>query len=305
MLQNKLESKTEQLNCISNQIQSSIKQIDQAVEFANNLVQSSASSDIMQSKKNLVRRFKDLGETPVPALPVSSFVKFVSTVAPKSLNLGFVATSEIDAHRSTVQKITENLQAGLEAVFQDPVSVCMDNEGRVVVTEYYNNRIQVLTKDGKSVFKFGDSGSEKLYKPTGCVNHQDMFIVSDCWNHCLKVFDSSGTFLYKIGQKGDANGQFSYPWGLLVEKYGNRQNLLVCDRHNGRIQQFTVEGCFTGKTVTSLQKPTDIATTPDGRILVSEAVLEQLKGASEENHDGNGNVVQKFNEENNGCTSAL
>ena len=468
-LQNKLASKTEKLIYINKQVQSSIKQIDQAVEFANNLVQTTSSSDIMQSKKKIVQRFQYLSETPVPALPVSSFVMFVSNVAPESFNLGFLATFEIDVHRSTVQKITENFQAGLEAAFlvcpkiskgelssetkvefhaedvevlvepaeqdgsltiserddrnfqvkfipkvpgtynitvkingdklakspltvqvaerqlhiadeldskgeipqkpygiavnnkgliavadnkrncvlifnkegkivrklgcygknpgefdsvagvtflnddeilvadelnhriqqfnvqtgnfvksfgkkgtregefQDPVSVCMDDEGRVVVTEYYNNRIQVLTKDGKSVFKFGDSGSEKLYKPTGCVYHKNMFIVSDCWNHCLKVFDSSGEFLYKIGEKGDADGQFYYPWGLCVEKYGNRQNLLVCDRRNGRVQQFTVEGRFTGKTVTDLQKPTDIATTPDGRILVSEAVLEQIK----------------------------
>jgi len=465
-LRNKRESRTEKFDRINKQIQSSIKQIEQAVEFAYNLVQRSSSSDMMQNKKNLVQRFEDLSKTPVPALRVSSFVKFVSTAAPKSLNLGFMATNEIDIHCSTVQKLTENLQAGVEAdflvcpkiskgelmsdtngklhvevhvepaeqegsliicrkedrnfqvkfipkvpgtynitvkingdklanspltvrvaerqlnivdeldlkgeipqkpygiavnnkglialadnkrncvlmfdkegkfvrklgrygenrgefnsvagvtflndheilvadelnhriqqfnietgnfvksfgkkksgkgEFQDPVSVCMDDKGRVVVTEYYNNRIQVVTKDGKFVFKFGDSGSERLFKPTGCVYHKNMFIVSDCWNHCLKVFDRSGTFLYKIGEKGDADGQFSYPWGLCVEKYGNRQNLLVCDRLNGRIQQFTMEGCFTGKTVTDLKKPTDIATTPDGRILVSEAVLERIK----------------------------
>ena len=88
-----------------------------------------------------------------------------------------------------------------------------------------------------------------------------MFIVSDYWNNSLKVFDISGTFLYKIGKEGEADGQLSCPWGLCVEKYGNRQNILVCDS-NGRIQQFTVEGCFTGKTVTTLENPLYIATTP-------------------------------------------
>ena len=51
-LQNKRDSKTEKLNLFNKQIQSLIKQIDQAVEFANNLVESNASSDIIQSKKN-------------------------------------------------------------------------------------------------------------------------------------------------------------------------------------------------------------------------------------------------------------
>ena len=84
------------------------------------------------------------------------------------------------------------------------------------------------------------------------------------------MFDSSGKFLYKIGEKGEADGQMSNPWGLCVEKYGNRQNLLVCDSSNGRIQQFTVEGRFTGKTVAKLQDPTALASTPDGHILVCD-----------------------------------
>ncbi|XP_020603830.1 E3 ubiquitin-protein ligase TRIM71-like [Orbicella faveolata] len=419
----------------------------------------------MQNNKNLEQRFEDLNKTAAPALPVSSFVKFVATIAPESLSLGFVATSEIDVHHSTVQGITENFQAGLEAEFlvcpkiskeeltrgtqqklhvevlvepaeqegsliicgkedgnfqvkcipkapgrhnitvkingdklansplavqvkkrqieivgeldlkgempqdpkgiavnsngliavadskrhsvliydkegkfvrklgcygenpgqfnyprgvtylnddeilvaddhnhriqqfnvqtgnfvksfgkkgtgegefQNPESVCMDGDGNVVVADYANNRIQVLTKDGKPVFKFGDSGAEKLNKPTGCIHHKNMFIVSDCRNNSLNVFDSSGKFLYKIGETGKADGHVSRPWGLCVEKYGNRQNLLVCDRDNGRIQQFTVEGCFTGKTVTGLQEPIYIATAPDGRILVSDIKSKKI-----------------------------
>ena len=163
-----------------------------------------------------------------------------------------------------------------EGKFQNPLSVCLDGEGRVVVADYNNNRIQVLTQDGKPVFKFGDSGSEKFNKPTGCIYHKNMFIVYDFWNNSLKVFDSSGKFLYKIGKEGEADGQLICPWGLCVEKYGNRQNLLVCDKTNSRIQQFTVEGCFTGKTVTALENPLHIATTPDGYILVSDYTTKKI-----------------------------
>ena len=464
-LRNTGATRTEKLDCVNKHAQSSTKQIDQAIEFANNVVQTSSSSDIMQSKKNLKQRFEDLSTTPVPALPVTSFVKFVSAIAPESVSLGFVATSDTDVRLSTVEGLTHNIQAGLEAEFlicpkiskeeltsgtqrkfhvevfvepaeqegslivsekedgnfqvkfipkapgkynitvkingdklanspftvqvkerqleivgeldlkgeipqfpwgiavnsngliavadreghcvlihdkegnlvrklgcygenagqlncpsgvtylnddeilvaddlnhriqqfnvqtgkfvksfgkygtgegefQNPESVCLDGEGRVVVTDYNNNRIQVLTKDGKPVFKFGDSGSEKPSIPTGCIYHKNMFIVSDFWNHSLKVFDSSGKFLYKIGKEGEAEGHFRGPWGLCVEKYGNRQNLLVCDCNNGRIQQFTVDGCFTGKTVTALQNPLYIATTPDGRIFVSDNTTKKI-----------------------------
>ena len=463
-LENTRVSRMEKLNSVTKQVQSLTKQLDQAVEFANNLLQRSSSSDIMQSKKNLEQRFQDLNKTPVPALPVSSFAKFVSTIAPESLSLGFVTTSETDVHRSTVG-LTENFQAGLEAEFvvcpklrcegeltseaqrqfhvevllepaqelasliilqneegnfqvkfipkvpgtynitvkingdklvnspftvqvkerridvvgelelkgeipleprgisvnskgliavsdcqrhtilifdkegkfvrklgcygknpgqlhnpagvtflnddeilvadddnhriqqfnvqtgnfvksfgkegtgdgefRNPEGICMDGEGHVVVAEYSNKRIQVLTKDGKPVLKFGDSGPGKLSRPTGCIYHKNMFIVSDWWGH-LKVFESSGKFLYKFGDKGKADGQLSWPWGLCVEKYDNRENLLVCDRDNGRIQQFTVKSRFTGKTVTKLQTPIAIATTPDGRIFVSDSTANKV-----------------------------
>ena len=465
-LENTRVSGMEKLNSVTKQVQSLTKQLDQAVEFANNLLQRSSSSDIMQSKKNLEQRFQDLNKTPVTTLPVSSFVKFVPSIAPESLSLGFVTTSETDVRLCTVERLSENFQAGLEAEFvvcpklkcdgeltseaqpkfhvevlvepakevesliilqneegyfqvkfipkvpgtynitvkingdklvnspftvqvkerridfvgeldlkgeipqnpcwtavnskgliavtdrerhailifdkkgkfvrklgchgenpgqlnspagvtylnddeilvaddrnhriqqfnvqtgnfvksfgnegtgvgefQNPEGICMDGEGHVVVADYSNDRIQVLTKDGKPVLKFGNSGPEKLNRPTGCICYKNMFIVSDRLNNCLKVFDSSGKFLYKIGEEGEADGQLSHPWGLCVEKYGNRQNLLLCDKDNGRIQQFTVEGRFTGKSVTRLQDPTAIATTPDGRIFVSDFIADKV-----------------------------
>ena len=75
------------------------------------------------------------------------------------------------------------------------------------------------------MYEFGDNGPGKLDQPTGCIYHENKFIVSDIGNHCLKVFDKSGKFLYKIGEKGEADGQFLFPWGLCVEKYGDHQNL--------------------------------------------------------------------------------
>ena len=154
--------------------------------------------------------------------------------------------------------------------FLEPEGIFLSDEGHVIVADYRNNRIQVLDKDGKFMYKFGDNGPGKLNRPSGCIYHKNKFIVSDIGNHCLKVFDKSGKFLYKIGEKGEADGQFSSPWGLCVKKYGDHQNLLVCDRNNGRIQQFTMGGRFIGKTIVKLRDPKAIATTPDGRILVCD-----------------------------------
>ena len=46
--------------------------------------------------------------------------------------------------------------------FKHRISVCMDGKGNIIVAEYSNNRVQVLTRDGVPMFKFGDSGPEKL-----------------------------------------------------------------------------------------------------------------------------------------------
>ena len=151
--------------------------------------------------------------------------------------------------------------------FRDPVSVCMDDERRITVSDYNNHRVQVLTRDGAPMLKFGDSGPEKLNNPVGCVCYKNMFIVADSKNSCLKIFNSSGNFLRKIGEKGNEGGQFLMPYGVCVDQHGN---ILVSDRDRGRIQQFTIEGRFTGKTVTKLNWPWGMATMPDGRILVCD-----------------------------------
>ena len=460
ILENTRVSRMEKINSLNEQVKSFIKQLDQAVQFAKNLVERSSSSDVMKSKKSLEQRFGDLDKATVPSLPVSSFVKFFSTNALDNLNLGSVITNETDVWLSSMEALTENLQAGLEAEllicpkrksegeltskyqrefdvkvliepaedvaslrifkkenddfhvkfvpkvpgtynmtvkingnklvtspfrvqvkerridvvgelvpkkeipdspnsiavnskgtialsddekdcilmfdkdgnfvqkfgsygegpgqlinpagvaflnddkllvvddgncriqqfnvqtgnfvksfgktgtgdgeFLEPEGIFINDEGHVIVTDYDNNRIQVLDKDGKFMYKIGDNGPGKLNLPNGCIYHKNKFIVSDIGHHCLKVFDKSGKFLYKIGGKGKADGQFSSPWGLCVEKYGDHQNLLVCDRNNGRIQQFTMGGRFIGKTIVKLRDPKAIATTPDGRILVCD-----------------------------------
>ena len=442
-------SRLEKLKETKNQLQSLLSQINQAIEFASNLIQRSSSSDIMQSKETLEKRFEDLDKISVPTPPVSSYVKFVPTAEAEISNLGvIIATEEL-----TIKGLTQDFQAGVEAQFVicpklmcevrrelfhlevlvepteqvrslathknedgtfsvrlvpkfpgsynisvavkgdklhknpfsiqvkerrlevlgeldlkgqelhhpvgiavnrkglmaitdysrhcilifnkegkclkelgregekagelncpsrltfvdddnilvaeesnhriqqfnvqtgnavrsfgskgsrdgeflSPSSVCVDDEGRVAVSDQYNHRIQVFTMNGQLLFIFGGSGTEKLSCPGECIFHESRFIVSDSSNHCLKVFDRSGKFLRKIGEEGNGDGQLNFPQGLCTVNCGNHHNILVCDRLNYRIVQFSFEGYFTGKSVCELPQPKRIAATPDGRILV-------------------------------------
>ena len=171
----------------------------------------------------------------------------------------------IDIQTGTVVKSFGKRGAG-KGEFKNPYDVCSDDEERIVVTEYDNDRIQVMSKEGESIFTFGNSGPEKLCGPTSCIPYKNMFLVSDGANHCIKVFNQSGTFLNKFGKEGDQDGQFNFPYGILVD---SDNNILVCDVNNMRVKQFSLDGRFIGKSVTRLPFPAGIATAPDGRILVT------------------------------------
>ena len=154
--------------------------------------------------------------------------------------------------------------------FQNPASVCITSDGRfIVVADFNNSRIQVFTMDGEPVFKFGDSGPERLDHPTSCVCYEEKFIVTDKNNNCVKVFDERGQFLYKFGEKGNGDGQMNKPYGLCVDKHNN---VFLCDWGNNRVQQFTLEGTFTGKTSSNIQFGWPRSVTPmlDDRIVVTD-----------------------------------
>ena len=92
----------------------------------------------------------------------------------------------------------------------------------------------------------------------------------------MKVYNKSGKCLYKIENQGKGDGQLCGPWGLCVQKCGNYYNFIVCNAGNGRVDQFTLEGCFTGKTVQKLQRPAAITATSDGHIFVSDCKANKI-----------------------------
>ena len=195
---------------------------------------------------------------------------------PKSIS--FLNDNEVliaDSSNCRIQRL--NIQTGTavksfgkkgreKGEFDRPIDVTVDDEERIVVTEWGNGRIQVMSDEGESIFTFGDKGPEKLCRPTCCIPYKNMFLVTDAGNHCIKAFDQSGTFLYKFGKEGNQDGQFNLPRGLLVD---SSNNLLVCDFGNNRVQQFALDGRFTGKSITHLSYPVAITKAQDGRILVT------------------------------------
>ena len=152
----------------------------------------------------------------------------------------------------------------------------MDDEGRVIVADCRNHRVQVLSQDGEPLFKFGDTGPEKLQRLFGCIYHENKFIVSDWKDNSVKFYDNTGNVLYKIRKPRQGDEQLLGPCGLCVQKCVDHHNLLVCDRNSGHVYQFTLDGCFTGKTDKKFKALRRITTTPDGLILVSDWGAKQI-----------------------------
>ena len=112
-LENTRASRLEMLNSEKTQVQSLLKQINQAVGFAEQLVQNCSSSDIMQSKAKLQQRYNELENSPIPELPVSSFVKYLPNLELEKLTVGCLATSE-----PIIKGLNQDIQAGVESEFE-------------------------------------------------------------------------------------------------------------------------------------------------------------------------------------------
>ena len=172
---------------------------------------------------------------------------------------------QINIQTGTVVKTLGKKEVGI-GEFNRPIDVCLDEECRIVVTEICSGRIQVISREGETISISENIGREKFGAPWSCLPYKNKFFVSDSEDRCIKAFDKSGTFLHKFGKLGNQDGQFNNPKCLLIDSFNN---LLVCDKFNNRIQQFSLEGRFTGKSITYLPYPRGIAATPDGRILVT------------------------------------
>ena len=92
----------------------------------------------------------------------------------------------------------------------------------------------------------------------------------------MKFYDNTGKFLYKIRKPRQGDEQLLGPWRLCVQKCGDHHNLLVCERNNGRVDQYTLEGCFTGKTDYKFKYLHRITITPNGLILISDWQAKQI-----------------------------
>lgn len=106
--------------------------------------------------------------------------------------------------------------------------------------------------------------------PFGTVPLEDgTTVLSETRFHRLRVLLCDGTDIGPIGERGNGPGRFEEPRGLCAL---DRAHVAVADTGNARVQIIRVEDGRPIRTVSAgkLQRPWDVAVTPDGRLFICD-----------------------------------
>ena len=156
-----------------------------------------------------------------------------------------------------------------------PVSIDIDSQDNVYVSDENLQRITVFDPDGKFLSKWGASGSGEgqLKGPAGIAFDQDdNLYVAESHNHRVQKFTKDGQFILQWGGQGDGDGQFNSPWGICVDHNGD---VYVADWKNNRVQKFSAQGQYLRQFKATpnggdLNRPTGVAVDADGDVYVTD-----------------------------------
>jgi hypothetical protein len=184
------------------------------------------------------------------------------------------------------------LRAWGNGTFTNAHSVKIGPDGAVYCVDNGDHTVRKFTPDGELLLTLGVPGSPadtgyrtdipvsihnvesvaRAGRPfNGCtdiaVGPDGGIFVSDGYGNCrVHHFSADGTLLASWGEIGSGPGQFMLPHGICLTPDGR---LLVADRENERIQVFRTDGRYLEEW-TDIQRPTSIALTPAGDVVVAE-----------------------------------
>lgn len=179
--------------------------------------------------------------------------------------------------------------------FKLPCGVAVDSEGRILVADCHNHRVQVFDPQGKFIKSFGNLGEKngQLNHPTDvAVDKQGNIVVCDKDNHRIQRFTKDFAFINKFGGCGEGQGKLKRPWGVSL---GNDDEIIVSDRRNSRIQIFREDGSLLrvlgchGNAQEELDHPYHAVMNANGDIFVTDSNNHAVKV-----FDCNGNFVREI-----------
>lgn len=159
-----------------------------------------------------------------------------------------------------------------------------EEDGKEVLYLAHTRRHEVVktTIDGLVLWTIGwpeQSGIYKnagQYKPTAVAVAPDgrVFVADGYGQSWVHIYDKDRTYLKSFGGRGKDDGKMRTPHGLWMDtrgaKDGKEPLLLVCDRENGRLQWFTLDGKFVRKMDQGLRRPCNVYPTLEGGFVVAD-----------------------------------
>ena len=158
-----------------------------------------------------------------------------------------------------------------------PWGVAVNDDGHVIVTEYYGHCITILDNEGKKVKSFGGkggSGNVMFLRPRGVAITPDSFILVSDSNHRIQKISMDGYYVASVGEYGSGPLQFKYPDGIAISPITGQ--VYIADTDNHRIQVLNPDLTFShsfgkkGSANGQFNKPGDFAIDSQGLVYVTD-----------------------------------
>ena len=124
-----------------------------------------------------------------------------------------------------------------------PCGIAIDENGDIVVADYFNSRILKFNLKGDFITSVGTKGCGPLkfdYPRAVAFNpfNKRVYTID---NNSVQILKTDFSYITSFGKQGHHEGQFSTPGGIACDKFGN---IYVADSGNHRIQVFNSVGKF-------------------------------------------------------------
>ena len=127
----------------------------------------------------------------------------------------------------------------------------------------------LLLPDYADIFSYRLSNKEKtihirkLKEPISVTysfyNNSTFYVICEWRGHQIGVYDSNWNLVRTFGRKGKGDGELNHPQAAIMTPEGT---VIVADRYNNRVSEFSMEGRFLKHIITGLDEPTSLSMSP-------------------------------------------